>query len=564
MYAQLLHRVRTYFASPVADPVRDAEASRIISESLERLLASRTGSLYLGAPTALDFDAAQSARIRDAPAAMDEVLDDLFARMEGLVHYNHPLSQVGVTPQPTLPSLVGVLYAAAMNSNLIWDVVSPRVCEAEIAVAAMTARLVGYGEDAGGFFTFGGTGTVLYGMKIGLEKALPGTMTTGVRGPARMICSSAGHYSKINVSGWLGIGTSNLDVIPARDDQSMDVEAFAEVLERQLRDGIPVAGIIASVGTTDAFAIDDLDRIVEIRDALVRKYDAPYHPHIHADSVIGWAWSAFLTYDFDANPLGFSSETCRVLRRITEGLRAMHRVDSIGCDFNKTGYAPNTSSLFLCRDRRDLSRLTRDEETAPYLFHSGSYRPGLFTLEASRSGYAALSVMANLKLLGLDGMRAILGHIVSVALDLRARLDTLAHVDIVNRANEGPSVLYRAYPQGSCADCLRDRELEDPSLVELFNRFNRTIGAVLAARAGEGGPLISQTECAQHGSTGEPVVALKSFIISPFAERAANEIVVRALEGAIATAERHHPELARLTPTSGCEHRRIREAAARS
>ncbi len=554
MYAQLLQRVRTYFASPIADPIRDAEASRLVSESMERLLASRTGGLYLGQPTALDFEAAQSATVREAPAGMEEVLEDLFSRMQGLVHYNHPLSQVGVTPQPTLPSLVGVLYAAAMNSNLIWDVVSPRVCEAEIAVASMTARMVGYGDEAGGFFTFGGTGTVLYGMKIGLEKALPGTMSAGVRGPARVICSTAGHYSKINVSGWLGIGTSNLDVVPTHDDQSMDVEAFAEVLERNLRDGIPVAGIIASVGTTDAFAIDDLPRIVEVRDALVRKYAAPYRPHIHADSVIGWAWSSFLTYDFGANPLGFPPEVARVLERITEGLRGLHLVDSIGCDFNKTGYAPNTSSLFVCRDRRDLSRLARDEETAPYLFHSGSYRPGLFTLEASRSGYAALSVLANLKLLGLDGMRAILGHIVAVALDLRTRLDALPHVEILNRTNEGPSVLYRAYPRGRCARCLHLRELKDPPMLGLINRFNRTIGAVLATQAGHGGPLISQTDCAQLAASGDAVAALKSFIISPFAEPAANDLVVRALEGAIQAAERLLPELEQLPPIAACGH----------
>ena len=46
----------------------------------------------------------------------------------------------------------------------------------------MTADLVGYPPgEAGGLFTFGGTGGVLYGLKIGLEKALPGSGVTGLR-----------------------------------------------------------------------------------------------------------------------------------------------------------------------------------------------------------------------------------------------------------------------------------------------------------------------------------------------------------------------------------------------
>ena len=44
----------------------------------------------------------------------------------------------------------------------------------------MTASLVGYDPAASdGVFTFGGTGTLLYGAKIGLEKAVPGRAPQG-------------------------------------------------------------------------------------------------------------------------------------------------------------------------------------------------------------------------------------------------------------------------------------------------------------------------------------------------------------------------------------------------
>ena len=56
----------------------------------------------------------------------------------------------------------------------------------------MTAALVGYDPArADGVFTFGGTGTLLYGAKIGLEKAVPGVRRDGLRTPAVIVCSDA-------------------------------------------------------------------------------------------------------------------------------------------------------------------------------------------------------------------------------------------------------------------------------------------------------------------------------------------------------------------------------------
>ena len=53
----------------------------------------------------------------------------------------------------------------------------------EAAVVAMVSRLVGYDPArAAGVFTFGGTGTVLYGAKLGIEKAFPDAMDNGVPG----------------------------------------------------------------------------------------------------------------------------------------------------------------------------------------------------------------------------------------------------------------------------------------------------------------------------------------------------------------------------------------------
>ncbi len=65
----------------------------------------------------------------------------------------------------------------------------------------------------------------------------------------------------------------------------------------------------------------------------------------------------------------------------------------------------------------------------PYLYQFGHYHPGLFTLECSRSGAGALAALANLKLLGKQGYRVMLGHSVEMAELLRERLEALPCVN---------------------------------------------------------------------------------------------------------------------------------------
>ena len=48
-------------------------------------------------------------------------------------------------------------------------------------------------------------------------------------------------------------------------------------------------------------AIDDFSKICAIRDKLVEEHNLNYKPHVHADSVIGWAYANFLDYNYKEN-----------------------------------------------------------------------------------------------------------------------------------------------------------------------------------------------------------------------------------------------------------------------
>ncbi|HET9949653.1 MAG TPA: pyridoxal-dependent decarboxylase, partial [Longimicrobiales bacterium] len=381
-YRKILDELRQGFPQPVSNRVHDAYFVFSIMQALERLDDMKSELPLLGQPTTLDYEGARRHRLAPAHSTVEDVARQLVAHFEGLPIFAHPRTQVNVVPPSSIASIIGALLPTIYNPNLVSDDTSYGIAVAEERVAATAADLVGYDpETSAGVFTFGGTGTTLYGVKIGLEKAIPGTMERGVREDVVLVCSDQSHYAKLNVAGWLGIGEDNVVQVPTHRTNDMRLDAFEATLRKLIDEDRRVAAIIATMGTTDAFGIDDLKAIVATRDRLVDELGLDYRPHVHADAVIGWAWSVFNDYDFEENRLGFRPRTVRALSGAVHRIRALHMADSIGIDFHKTGFAPYVSSLFLVRDRADLRLLARGREEMPYLFQSGERHPGVYTLE---------------------------------------------------------------------------------------------------------------------------------------------------------------------------------------
>ena len=146
-------------------------------------------------------------RVADEPETLEAVTAELVHYLSGMFIWGHPRAQINVVPSPTIPSIIGGLLPSIYNPNLVSEESSRQVSLAEVEAIAMTASLVGYDpEAADGVFTFGGTGTLLYGAKIGLEKAVPDVRRYGLRTPAVLVCSDRAHYACLTVANWLGLG----------------------------------------------------------------------------------------------------------------------------------------------------------------------------------------------------------------------------------------------------------------------------------------------------------------------------------------------------------------------
>ena len=530
-YLQVLEKLRQEFPQPVSDPVHDGYVVFFILRALDQVDALKSQAPILGRPAEPDYAAACASRIPEGSTALNAVIPQLVRYLEGMFIWGHPQSQINVVPNPSLASIIGVLLPLLYNPNLVSEESGRLFSEAEVRAAAMTAALVGYDVPrARGVFTFGGTGGVLYGVKIGLEKAAPGTAQAGLGKKAVVFVSDQGHYSCLSVANWLGIGQENVVSVPTHADNSIQLPALEAAARAALDGEKRIAAIVATMGSTDAFGIDDLAAIVALRDRLVDEYGLSYRPHVHADAVIGWAWSVFNDYDFLANPLGFRGRTVRALAAARRGIQHLHLADSVGIDFHKTGYTPYIAALFLVRDGIDLQLIARSPEEMPYLFQSGHYHPGMFTLETSRSAMGPMAALANLILLGKEGYRVLLGHAVEMAEVLRERIEAHPNLTVVNDENAGPVTLFRAYPDDVDTFTVKDRELHDAGYRQRLaehNDYNRRIFERVHAEALAGaGVAISLTACYRTNDFGDPIVALKSYVLSPFADESRMESIV--------------------------------------
>lgn len=521
-YQQQLTALRQAFPAPVSDPVHDGYVVFSLLRALDRVDALKTQAPILGTPREPDYAAAAVATLADQPQPLEAVIPQLVHVLDGMLITAHPRSQVNVVASPSIASVIGTVLPSMYNPNLCSDESGRGFSEAEVRVASIAARLVGYDpQTAGGVFTFGGTGTLLYGLKIGLEKCLPGTLDQGLMKPAVVLCSQQSHYACGTAAGWLGIGQDNVIRVASLRDNSIDMAALEAAAREQLSAGRPIAAIVATLGTTDAFGIDDLAAMHALRQRLVEEFRLPYRPHLHADAVIGWAWSVFSDYSFAENPLGFRGRTVRALAAAVSRIRHLALADSLGIDFHKTGFAPYVSSLFLLRDRANFATIVRDRDTMPYLYHTGQYHPGMFTLETTRSATGVMAALANLLLLGKEGFRTLIGHAVEMAEVLRELIISRPELSILNDQNYGPVTLFRAYPPGIDTFRVKERERSDPSFtseLRKHNDLNRRIYQRVAAEALAGrGVAIGFTDNYRSSDAGEPICALKSYVLSPFA-----------------------------------------------
>ena len=462
-------------------------------------------------------------------------LAGLYCMMAGSVKAGHPYMVKNLIPTPSLPALATYLAVSLYMGNAVTGEDAGYALLSEIACASAISKLAGLDPTrAAGVFTFGGTSTNLYGMKMGLIKVLPEHGNTGLGNEKIAIIESyPAHYSHQTGVYWMGIGINNSFRVPSLPDQTTDLIKLEKTCEEVIGNGYKIACINAVGGTTSNLGIDDMEEISRIRERIIKKFNLDYTPHLHMDAVLGWAYLNFVDYDFDSNPMSFSTAALNQIKKILARIKTIKYADSFGVDFHKTGYVAYTSSMVIVNDKADLERLQREVSIMTPLFHDDeAYNPGKFTLETSRSTANILATWVALQTFGKEGYQALLGHAIEMGLIYRNEIEKLAKdgLYVANQNQYGPDVFVRCYPPGEDPAENYEKEMSDNILLKKNSDYTSKFFKWLNAKTpyAEEGFAVSKSSAAIYTPTGQPVIALRIYPLSPYiTEKTARILVTR-------------------------------------
>lgn len=323
---------------------------------------------------------------------------------------------------------------------------------AEKSVCRILSSLAGVDPDVStGLFTFGGTATNLYAVKIGITKALPKSKKDGLPGKIKIAITEDSHFSHTTSLNWLGVGASNAIIMVANNDRTTNLKLAEKNIRKALKDGFIVPAIIINGGTTYDNAIDDIAEFVNLRDKLVKEFSLNYIPHIHVDSVIGWSFLFFNKYDFKRNILEIEDNTLLKLEIQLKRIQGISKADSWGVDFHKgIGSSPIPCSVVMLNKSESLATLLQQNEDGSNLHQLAQefshMSPVNYTLETSRPGGSALAALASIFAIGEKGFQSHLANLVQISTLTRKLIEKDCRFNVVNKESLGFVTMIQLIP----------------------------------------------------------------------------------------------------------------------
>ena len=269
------------------------------------------------------------------------------------------------------------------------------------------------------------------------------------------------------MAGWLGIGQDNVDRACRRTWTTRSIwRRSSRPRARRSPAGKKIAAIVATMGSTDAFGIDDLRAIDALRDRLVDEFSLAVRAAraCRRRDRLGLVRVQRLRLPA-ATRSAFAAGRCGRWPRRSTTCAHLRLADSIGIDFHKTGYTPYISSLVLVRDAGDFDLIAREPRDDAVSVSVGRASPGHVhagnDAQRHRARWRRWPICC---CFGKEGYRTLLGHAVEMAEVLRELIESHPNLTVLNGENVGPVTLFRAYPDGVDTFSVKDRERSDPAL----------------------------------------------------------------------------------------------------
>jgi len=459
-----------------------------------------------------------------------EDLESIYSKLayysQGLIRWNHPGALINVNPPATIPSTVVSSYFSLFSPNGAQDMSTGYLLTTELAVVKMLSQLadIDY-KQSGGYFTFGGKSTNIHAIKHGLQRISKDYGTNGIKDDIVTFSSTQGHPCHAEACNWLGIGDKNCIRIPTNKMGEINLEELEKSLAESVEQGKKIACITVNGGTTIQMTIDPIKKVVDIRNRLVKKYNLEYVPRVHVDSVIGWVWLFFKTYNFTENPLNFSDKALQKLQRQMQRISDIKYADSFGVDFHKTGFAPYLSSVYITKDKTELFEQNHYKGIPYDELEYGNYSPFQYTLELSRPLNGALAAYVNLKSFGVQGFQKIIGGLMEASEYLKDLLTDTKRFEIINNEDSDGFVTLFVAKEAINSPSFFDLGNLHPDIIEQFGQYNYKFYLFLLEKQkkGECWFAIDYSTGYHRLSNGKKLGVLKAYPMTPYFDRYAVE-----------------------------------------
>ena len=408
--------------------------------------ATRTGSGQVSTPRSAEELAARfEGPLPQHGRPLAEIARDLAADVVADANQlMHPMS-LGHQVAAPLPAAVWSesLIGALNQSTAIWEM-SPTATVIETQLVRALTALIGWGAEAGGTLTSGGTEATFTALLAARARAMPDAWQEGVgANPPVVVCGEHSHYSVTRAAAELGLGMRNVAVVPSRD-WKMDILVLRDLLDSLAERGTRVMAVVASAGTTATGSFDDLSAIGPMCEER--------GIWLHVDGAHG------------ASALLSPEHRHRV--------RGLHHARSVAWDAHKMMLMPLAAGMLLVRDEAELAQAFTQH--APYLFHGATgeraWDQGTRSFQCSRRA-DAIKIWVGLQRYGVAGIAALYDRLCESAQQLHAMIASRGDFEALH-VPETNILCFRWIGDGSRDEAADDGALDAINL-DLRARYNR-------------------------------------------------------------------------------------------
>lgn len=331
--------------------------------------------------------------IPERPAAQPDMMHWLHAMLNDAIHLHHPRYIGHQVCSPLPAAALCDLVSALLNNGMAVYEMGQTATVAEHRVVEWMNREIGWDEQAGGFFTSGGSAGNLTALLVARQaKAGRNYWKEGGHGqePLAVLVSEQAHYSvkrAVQIMGW---GEDGAVPVASDAEYRMAPRALAEAYEEARTKGRRVIAVVANACSTATGSFDDLNAVAD--------FCQTHDLWLHVDGAHG---ASILLSD--------------AYRHLLDGIA---RADSVVWDAHKMMLMPALSTAVLFRDKAHSYQAFTQQ--ASYLYTAGAeeewYNIGQRTLECTKT-MMAMKLYVCLMIYG----RQFFGDYITSRIDLSRR-----------------------------------------------------------------------------------------------------------------------------------------------